>query len=190
MGGLLAYEMARQFASKGELTELLTMIDTHPPAPEPDVETSRLVLFAAHLGRLFAKDLREMAQRFLELSPEAQWQMLLEKLVEEEILPLETAQQKLTAMLNVFTKNSMAVENYSLQESSQNIVLFRAAEAEKPEQLAEEWSHWAGKTVELHLISGNHYTMIQRLYVSQLARLLKGRFEENETGSVSNQPSS
>ena len=139
-----------------------------------------LARFAGDLGRLLGKDLRRLAQTFLELSPEEQWQMLLETLVREEVLPQETARQELTNMLNIFTQNSMAFDDYSMQRSSQKIVLFRAAEAENSEKLAEEWSHWSGHTVEFNLIPGDHYTMIQRPRVLQLARLLRARFEQHE----------
>lgn len=181
IGGMVAYEMARQFAQHGETVDLLAMIDTHPPTPERRLNTPMLARFAGDLGRLLGKDLRRMAQRFLELSREEQWKILLETLVQEEVLPRQTAEQELTNMLNVFTQNSIAVETYSLQKSPQKIVLFRAAQAENPQRLAEEWSNLAGESVEFHLIPGDHYTMIQRPQVSQLAGLLRAHIEQHET---------
>jgi len=177
LGGLLAYEMARQLASQGETTELLAMIDAYPPTPERKTNISMLVRFAAHLGRSLGKDLRRFSDQFLELGAEEQWMMLMEAMVQEGVLPRETAQRQLTDMLNVFTQNTLAVDKYSLQENPQNIMLFIAAESENPEHIASEWSQWAGETVELHVISGDHYTIVQQPNVSQLAGLLRCRLE-------------
>ena len=138
-----------------------------------------LVRLAADLGRLLRKDLRHMAQRFLKLSPEEQWNLMLETLVQEDVLPRETAQQELTKMMDVFTQNSLAIENYALQQSSQRIVLFRAVEAENPSGL--QTNGRIGPAVQWDFNSfPNHYTMIQRPQVSQLAQLLRTRLEQLE----------
>src|SRR5262249_54080936 len=54
MGGVAAYEMARQLAAQGERVEILALIDTLAPAllaDEPDADESNLVvLFAAGLA--------------------------------------------------------------------------------------------------------------------------------------------
>jgi thioesterase domain-containing protein len=181
MGGVIAFEMSKQLATQGDATELIAMIDTHPPTVVKQQETSMLARFAGDIGRLLGKDLRQLTQRFLELGHEEQWQLLLDTLVREGVLAHETARQELTDMLNVFTQNSTAFESYSLQKTPQRVVLFRASQAENPEQLAEEWARWTGQKVELHLISGDHYSMMQEPNVSRLAGLLKACLEKPET---------
>jgi thioesterase domain-containing protein len=137
-----------------------------------------LARFAWDIGRLLGKDLRGMAQRFVDLSPEEQWQMLLDTLVQEDVLHRETAASELTSMVDVFTQNSLAIESYSMRKIPQRVLLFRAAQAENPEDLAQEWAQWAGDGVDLHLIPGDHYSIVQRPNASQLAGLLKTRLEQ------------
>ena len=178
MGGLVAFEMARQFVAAGDAVDLLAMIDTYPSTAARRIDTPMLARFAWDIGRLLGKDLRGMAQRFVDLSPEEQWQMLLDTLVQEDVLHRETAASELTSMVDVFTQNSLAIESYSMRKIPQRVLLFRAAQAENPEDLAQEWAQWAGDGVDLHLIPGDHYSIVQRPNASQLAGLLKTRLEQ------------
>jgi thioesterase domain-containing protein len=81
-------------------------------------------------------------------------------------------------MVDVFTQNSLAIESYSMRKIPQRVLLFRAAHAENAEVLAKEWAQWAGDGVELHLIPGDHYSIVQRPNVSPMAVLLKARVEQ------------
>jgi amino acid adenylation domain-containing protein len=178
MGGLVAFEMASQFLAAGDTVDLLAMIDTYPSSTARRVETPMLVRFAWDVGRLLGKDLRTMAQQFVALDPEEQWQMLLDTLVQEDVLHRETAASELRSMVDVFTQNSLAIESYSMRKIPQRVLLFRAAHAENAEVLAKEWAQWAGDGVELHLIPGDHYSIVQRPNVSPMAVLLKARVEQ------------
>jgi len=180
MGGLIAFEMARQLAGQGEATELLAMIDTHPPSAARKVDAPMLARFAADIGRVLGIELRGLAKQFLELGEQEQWRLLMETLIQQGVLERKTAQRQLTDMFNVFTQNSLAFESYSMPKMPQRVTLFRASQAEAPEQLASEWEEWTGQKVELLMAPGDHYSMMQKPNVSRLADLLKSHLEKQE----------
>jgi thioesterase domain-containing protein len=174
MGSLVAFEMAKQFNEEGDTTGLLAMVDTHLPEMEKNTEVPMLVRFAASISRQMGIDTRTLGQRFLQLGADEQWNLVLQTLIHEGAVAPNTARAQMTTMVEVFTQNSAAFENYFMEKSPQRVVLFRASEVENHRDLANEWSKWAGGGVDFLLVSGNHYTMIRQPHVSAIAGPLKG----------------
>jgi amino acid adenylation domain-containing protein len=172
MGGLVSFEMAKQLSEQGETIGLLAMFDTHPPSLEKNTDLSMLARFAADMSRQMGTDTRALSQRFLQLSADEQWNLVMETLIHEGVLVPDAAQRQLTNLLEVFTRNSTAIDNYSLQKGTQQIILFQASDTENRRDLAKEWSKW-GSVVEFHLVPGDHYTVMRQPHVSAIVGLLK-----------------
>ncbi|MBZ5509355.1 MAG: alpha/beta fold hydrolase, partial [Acidobacteriia bacterium] len=184
IGGLIALEMARQLARDGESVRPLVLFDTHPPENRSFHDDGDslpvLALFAADMSRLIGRDPGNLRERFLQLTPKEQESWILRTLKEEGILPQEGPEQELHTMLSVFARNNVAVENYSLRQHPDRIVFFRATDSAAPENLAEEWQAATGAIIDLHLIPGDHYTMLRKPHVSAIAEQMKRYFEEKD----------
>ncbi len=182
MGGLVAWEMAQQLIKDGETVGLLALIDTPPPslyreAIEGSGEIPVLAQFALDMSRLVGRDPRPLAEQFSQAAAQDQWNMVQETLTSYGMLAPKTAHAEMTALLNAFARNSLAMNNYSLRNSEQSVVFFRASET--PEYFSKAWATWAGGGVHIHLVSGDHYTMLRRPNVHTIAEILQRHLSAN-----------
>jgi thioesterase domain-containing protein len=182
LGGLLAWEIARQLTDQGETVALLALIDTYPVNKATNDKTSEdfdvLRWFAGDMARLLGKDADEMRDSFEQLGPEEQWTTVQNALVQYGVVPRENAHAEMTRLIEIFGRNFRAMERYSLRQTEQNVLLLLAAEGQAPEQLARQWKQWAGGGVEYHLVPGDHYTMIRRPNVTVIADALNRRLND------------
>jgi thioesterase domain-containing protein/acyl carrier protein len=191
MGGLVAWEMAQQLMKEGETIRLLALIDTTPPsgyleADDRDDEISMLARFALDMSRLVGKDPRPLVEQFLQAAEQDQWKMVQETLTSYGVLAPKTAHAEMTALLNVFTRNALAMNNYSLHPSDQSVVFFRASET--PERFSKLWTKWSGGGIQFHLVPGDHFTMLRRPNVRIIAEALQryvSMNSNNESRAVS-----
>jgi amino acid adenylation domain-containing protein len=176
MGGLVAWEMAQQLAKEGETIGLLALIDTTPPpryleADDQANNRSMLSLFALDMSRLVGRDPSPLAEQFSRAAAQDQWNMVQEALISYGMLTPRTAHAEMTALLDTFTRNFLAINNYSLQQSQQRVVYLRASES--PERFSKAWTTWAGGGIEYHSVPGDHFTMLRQPGVRIIAGLLQ-----------------
>jgi thioesterase domain-containing protein len=176
MGGLVAWEMAQQLIQEGETIGLLALMDTTPPsayleADDRDDDISMLARFAVHMSRLIGKNPQSLAQQFLLLTPQDQWKMVQETLTSYGVLAPKTAHAEMTALLDVFTRNFRAMNNYSIQTSKQAVVYFRASET--PERFSKLWTKWSGGGIQIHSVPGDHFTFLRQPNVRIIAETLQ-----------------
>jgi thioesterase domain-containing protein/acyl carrier protein len=182
LGGLLAWEIARQLTAIGESVGMLALIDTYPPSraqTEPGNDSpSMLALFADDMARMFGGASEDESKQFQQLGLEQQLIFVQDGLAKYGIVPKDRAQQETAALLKVFTRNVQAMEDYQLRRVDQHVVLVAAAEADAPEQLAGDWKKWAGGGVNFSLVPGNHYSMIRQPNVAAIAEALQRGISE------------
>jgi len=176
MGGLVAWEMAQQLIKEGEIISLLALIDTAPPpkyreADDGADEISMLARFALDMSRLVGMDPQPLAERFSRAAAQDQWKMVQETLTSYGVLAPKTAHAEMTALLDVYTRNFRAMNNYSLHPSDQSVVYFRASET--PERFSKLWTKWSGGGIQFHLVPGDHFTMLRRPNVRIIAETLQ-----------------
>jgi thioesterase domain-containing protein len=189
MGGLIAFEMARQLTEQGESVGTLVLFDTHLPPRNREAIDERdelpiLIRFAADMSRMIGKDQADLQEQFCSLDTNQQRSLLLDVLKRDGVLAEDAPGEEMDALLRVFTRNAMAVNRYSLRPCSQSILLFRAAAADAPEQLAQQWRRFAAGGVELNLTPGDHYSILRRPNVSLVAERLKSYFKQSEREQV------
>ena len=188
LGGVLAWEMARQLAAEGESIGLLALIDSYPIMKALDAQDQRpvsvLPWFALDIARLSGHAVDGMRDQFLQLGADEQWKMIENALVEQEVIPRENAHAEAARLLEVFTLNFRALERYSPRRTDQSVLLFAAAEGGAPERLAEQWRQWAGGGVEFQVIAGDHYTMVKRPKVAAIAEILRLRASNLSCGAA------
>ncbi|HTQ79810.1 MAG TPA: amino acid adenylation domain-containing protein, partial [Thermoanaerobaculia bacterium] len=187
MGGVVAFEMARQLERAGEAVDLLALFDTYAPrsAGRPrQVKDGELVAwFAYDLARLFGLGLLELPLGFGELSAAAALDWLRKR---AEVLPpgvegLEGSE--LERRFNLFRAHYRANERYAAGPATAlPLVLYKAAEAPAAPRLEPDhgWGRLLGEPVEVHDLPGDHYSLLQRPHVEHLAVLLRERLEPRE----------
>ncbi|MGA7893821.1 MAG: amino acid adenylation domain-containing protein, partial [Candidatus Sulfotelmatobacter sp.] len=191
MGGLVAWEMAQQLIKEGEIISLLALIDTAPPpkyreADDRADEISMLARFALDMSRLVGRDPRPLVEQFLQAAEQDQWKMVQETLTSYGVLAPKTAHAEMTALLDVYTRNFRAMNNYSIHTSKQAVVYFRASET--PERFSKLWTKWSGGGTQFHLVPGDHFTMLRRPNVRIIAETLQRSISmnsNNESRAVS-----
>jgi thioesterase domain-containing protein/acyl carrier protein len=176
MGGLVAWEMAQQLMKEGETISLLALIDTAPPpkyreAEDRADEISMLARFAMDMSRLVGRDPGPLVEQFLQAAEQDQWKMVQETLTNYGVLAPKTAHAEMTALLDVFTWNALAMNNYSIQTSGQSVIYFRASET--PERFSKLWTKWSGGGIQFHTVPGDHFTMLRRPGVRTIAKTLQ-----------------
>jgi thioesterase domain-containing protein len=184
MGGLVAWEMAQQLIKEGETIGLLALMDTTPPsgyleADDRDDEISMLARFALDMSRLVGKDPRPLVEQFFQADAQDQWKMVQETLTSYGVLAPKTAHVEMTALLDVYTRNALAMNNYSIQTSKQAVVYFRASET--PERFSKLWTKWAGVGIQFHSVPGDHFTMLRRPNVRIIAEALERYISANNS---------
>ncbi|MBN8472056.1 amino acid adenylation domain-containing protein [Corallococcus exiguus] len=178
MGGVIAYEMARQLRERGEQVALLALIDAYVPtatvAKEPAPDRARLAAMFARdlLGTSLAElsvDLTPLAG----LEPEALLERLLELAAGAGILPPGRSSEHVRALFRVFEANLHASRRYMAPTSEGRTVLFKAMDS--AEGLPEDggWTGLVGDPLERHLLPGDHYSLLRAPAVHELAGWLR-----------------
>jgi thioesterase domain-containing protein/acyl carrier protein len=174
MGGLLAFEMAHQLIEQGEKIGLLALIDSVPAAGfsgkhNRNGGSSMLERFAWDMGCMVLSNPDELCEQFLRAQPQQRMKLLLDVLVREEVVPQGSAESELNRLLEMFTCNSLAMDRYKLHAINQRIVFFPASGGEGPEQLAATWKKFTTAGVDVHPVSGDHYSILKPPHLSEIA---------------------
>jgi thioesterase domain-containing protein/acyl carrier protein len=187
MGGLVAWEMAQQLRKEGEIISLLALIDTAPPpkyreAEDRADEISMLAHFAMDMSRLVGRDPGPLVKQFLQAAQQDQWKMVQETLTNYGVLAPKTAHAEMTALVEVYTRNFRAMNNYSIQTSKQAAIYFRASET--PEHFSKVWTKWSGGGIQFHSVPGDHFTMLRRPGVRIIAETLQRYISMNSNNEL------
>ncbi|MBV7333000.1 hypothetical protein KFU94_33180 [Chloroflexi bacterium TSY] len=161
-GGLVAVELARQLQVMDETVSLLALFDT--PFPNPTLSSK----IQWHLQSLMKLSPKEMAEYVLERA-KRRGANLIGK------FQLSRGQEIPKQLDELFVKAKIAQEsnNYIPDHYHGKIILYRA-EADAPAgddpNFAGGWNKIATEGVDVHLVPGNHDTIMSEPHVSVLAQ--------------------
>lgn len=184
MGGVVAFEMARQLSAEGQQVELLALIDSRIPGRNKDGrrsdETSRLLSFGRLLG-LTQEHLTLSLDEIRQLTRAERWDYLEERVKTANIFPADFASAELKDLYKIYEQNVQALRNYVPQKYSGRLVLFNASEQPATQNGQEptiDWSDLAEGGVTVQIVPGNHYTMIRQPGVKDLAERLRACIDQ------------
>lgn len=176
LGGIVAFEMAQQFYQQGEEVALLALIDTHIPSTihqSEEIDDAMLVAAVTQdLSGIVGKKLSISVDELRELQPIEQLNYILEQGKKLNILPPEVDQQQMHQMLQVFKANNQAMYSYIPQPLPGKLTLIFASEEFSETNQSTGWGNLATKGIEIHILDGNHYTIVQEPQVMALAKVL------------------
>ena len=174
MGGVIAYEMARQLEERGQQVSLLALMDARPVTAVDDAaqwdELTLLTSFARNLG-LPVDGLQLSMDELAKLDPEELLSHVLQRAIEVGVIPGDIQLAHARRLFEVFKINVQAMQSYRPEASSTRITLLRAGDHE----VADETMGWGALTsgeLEVHRVPGDHFTIVREPYVRSLAEQL------------------
>jgi len=178
MGGLVAFEMACQLRQQGQQVALVILFDSITPFTarfkQENEQAMQVANFAFQLG-LPATELANISAQLLSLDEESQLKHLFKLAQRSEILPKGFNLTQLHHLFKVYRSNNEAVLAYRPRACAAPLVLFRAAETMDDEltDTTYGWSRLAKSSLEIEVVRGNHFTMLDEPHVSLLVQKLR-----------------
>ena len=185
-GGHVAFEMARMLCDEGETVELLAIMDAAAPSALPTAAVAKhddatwLVAIARAWQEVAGKPLPLDHQDLAGLDEDGQLRRLRDVMVRADLLPADAPLRQLRGLVNVFKANSQAryLPRVVLPIP---LILFRAGEAHPdfdysaaedagvpPERSTLGWKAFLQEPVAVHVVPGNHLTMMNAPHVRVL----------------------
>jgi thioesterase domain-containing protein len=188
MGGVVAFEMAQQLRRQDREVALLALLDSLAPSNDQADRASGvfegmhdagvLLGFLRHLSGLFAKDAtaayNDISGDVDSLPPEQRLSYVWEWARGRGLVPSDVSLSRFQRLLRVYASNVQAVSSYSPEVYPGQITLFRATRGEGDPYLPDlGWGACSTRPVEVHTVSGDHYTMLSFPAVQALADQLR-----------------
>jgi thioesterase domain-containing protein len=179
MGGLIAWEMGRQLRGQGRRVGLLAMLDTvlDPADPGAEDEDLRapLATFARDLGLSLA-DLQQEAHdaALRRLDEDGVLGRLLELTRSRRLLPAEFGLEQVRTLWRVFKANHRAARRYQPEPAAMPLKLIRATTGARTSSRDGDlgWSALSPAGLEVHVVPGDHFSIVQEPAVGDVARRL------------------
>ena len=186
MGGLVAFEMARQLRHGGESVPLLVAVDSYLPAREERHARSD----EAHLLLGFARELdlpghhldalRGELRRAQDLPPLLH---LLRLAREAGALPADLGDREIERLFRIYRANIKAMQRYEPGAYPGRVLLVHARERSVLDP-AEAWREHVGEGLEVHELAGDHFTLLREPNVQALADLVRAAVDQLPGGKA------
>jgi len=179
LGGVVAFEMARQLENQGEAVDAVLLIDSFAPAAgaAEALEGGALVAsFAFDLARQLGIDLAGLPPDLLEREPEDLLHHLATQAEAAGLLPPGLDTGELTRRYTLFEANHRALASYNPEPGSTRLLLIRASKrpigrAQPEHDLG--WTNLAAGSLEIHELPGDHYDLLREPAVAALAAIVR-----------------
>ncbi|MDB4991424.1 MAG: putative non-ribosomal peptide synthetase, partial [Myxococcaceae bacterium] len=176
LGGVVAYEMARQLRAEGERTALVVMFDSstprHQPMQERHDDGELAAQFLSDLAQSFGKTIEVAAASLSQLEPSARLDRMFELASAENLVPEGSGRERIGQLYEVFRSNMLALLRYKVGPYDGPVILARAADVPGRERDL-GWSTAGAADLTVHDIPGDHYAMITASKVADLSKLLE-----------------
>ncbi|MFB7867576.1 type I polyketide synthase [Streptomyces sp. NPDC056069] len=179
MGGIIAYEMARQLHEQGEMVALLAMLDSPSPGYFPTDLTGpeAVIRYLLHIDNL---DDIQVATDLRRLSPPAMADYLIENGTFAYKYFPRKSRDEVARFLRIFDANMGAMSDYRPGRYGGDILFLRARTSDPylPRNLDTGWHQLIDGNVTVHDVPGNHITMNFTPNVEKSAKILDARLRE------------
>jgi thioesterase domain-containing protein/acyl carrier protein len=164
MGGLIAFEMARQLVRQGEQISLLAVIDVAANSVEKFLVESPILTQFSGAIRIFRNAFR-FHHSAVRNGANLAWTKLFLSFIRKMFIP----------MVRVAWANRNAAIRYKLQEYSGHITLFHTADPRFGDihDPTLGWANFAQAGVDAFLLPGDHFTLSREPNISLLAESLR-----------------
>jgi thioesterase domain-containing protein/acyl carrier protein len=168
LGGLIVFEMARQFLAAGQQTELVAIVDAGMIPPGQAFTEDD---FVPMLLQLFPDELRPTEEELKNLKPDEQLDFFRVRAERARLLAMNDSPIEDQHVFQVFQANMTALLEFRPEPFRGKLTLFRARQDATPMHREQYmgWGPWALGGVEEHRIDGEHVNLFREPYISQLA---------------------
>ena len=183
MGAGVAFEMARQLETMGEEVALLAMIDSGAPGakhPSTNVdETLLMARFAEDLVGLSASEQRTSLDDLRSMGLDKGLDRLLEHARAEKGLWAAIDSVRIRELFEIFRRNSKSLSEYVPRSYGGHLVYFSSEEKERSDNgdVTRGWKDLCRGSVEVHVIPGDHYSILKEPNVEVLSKRLSESLE-------------
>jgi thioesterase domain-containing protein len=184
MGGVVAFEMARQLHAQGQRVALLALFDGRIPTPDetfPEEESEAILLVERYFGVSFG------SMEFLaELSKDEKLAFVLDQAKNAGLMPAELDVSQARRFVDLLKSNLRATQNYGLHLYPGRMTFFKASETltgTSPDPTM-GWGEWAGGGVEVHVVPGNHANLMYEPHVKVLAEKLMACLDQAQSAEA------
>lgn len=198
-GGLVAFEMATQLQKQGHEIGLVAIFDMEAPIPGrypigTDWDDAQwLTRIVSIIEHFIGKNLNVSYEALSLLGPEEQLNYIGERLKMVDLLPPEAGIKQVRGLVQVFKANYQASAQYVPQQIyPAQVTFFRASEVYSDNTMTDElseirqqpswgWNQFSQEPVEVHIVPGDHITMLAEPHVSVLAQKLRFYLDKYST---------
>jgi thioesterase domain-containing protein/acyl carrier protein len=173
MGGVVAFEMARQLQAQGQEVSLLALFDSRIINGNAGMDEKSLVVNFAYAMGLDSDQLNLSGNGFHRETADQQLGHVLQRATQYGVVPPGVELSGFQRLFQVYKTNMQAASDYRPQPYTGRLILFNASQHldERNRNHAEHWSKLAF-AVSAQDVPGNHFTMIREPNVSALAEAL------------------
>ncbi|HEU5227952.1 MAG TPA: amino acid adenylation domain-containing protein, partial [Ktedonobacteraceae bacterium] len=187
MGGVVAFEMARQLELQGQKIAFLGLFDSYlPPQQFDENEYTLLTKFVSDLAGMSNTAFSSIEEGVAASDTEGQLKLLLLDAQRANVLPPGVDASYIKRQFLIFKNNIKVLCNYRPQPYAGQITLYRASAFTSGEQVEITYGwHQFARQVHNHAVPGNHYTMLREPQVETLAKQIRSSIEEGIAASIS-----
>ena len=173
LGGVIAYEVARQLIAEGESIERLILLDSTIPEGASDAVESN---DANKVGLEYGIDLT--LDQLSELDEDEQlpflWQHAVNLGVLDETSHEDVVKQVLEDLKNLFHHHVKLTSEYRIKPLDVPILLVRPTDVPVQVKTSKDrgWGNLA-RRVDVQYVSGHHHSMVQQPHVTELADVIQ-----------------
>ncbi|MBZ4419892.1 non-ribosomal peptide synthase/polyketide synthase [Myxococcus sp. RHSTA-1-4] len=190
MGGVVAFEMARELERQGQRVELLVLLDSFAPADEVPVREPEGALLLAgmamDLARTAGMEPTLRPELLADLSEDEQLARVARHAREAGWLPPEVEEADLRAWRDVMRANMRAFAAYQPGDYGGPVLLLRAKDTKRAHAVdaTHGWSRWVKSRLTVRDVPGDHYSVLRAPHVdtlaARLAEYLEGAAEDGD----------
>ena len=191
LGGVIAFEIARQLDRENERVAFLGLFDSVAPlsfgqqtaSDEHREDALRLTTMTETIGRFLGHGVDVSFEKLCSLSTDAQIEYVVNALRNTRALPPGEEQKLIRNLLKVSKAHIRAHRSYEAKPAAVPITLFRVGDAQHSDypsarvellrQNALGWDSLTTKPVRVVRTAGNHVTMLNSAHAEGLAQLLR-----------------
>jgi thioesterase domain-containing protein/acyl carrier protein len=182
LGGVVAFEMARQLKASGDDVPMLTLIDSPSPSAFSEIgqedELLQLANFALDLG-FTQQHLSRSFDDVRQLSLQDQLAYMLDRALAENLVPAGMDLDHLHRLFRVFKTNMKALRAYVPGEYAGHVTYVRAAENDAGD-MSKDWRELALGGVDVHQLPGDHYSILKQPHVDALAQCIERQLQNGD----------
>ncbi|HXQ71600.1 MAG TPA: thioesterase domain-containing protein, partial [Pyrinomonadaceae bacterium] len=188
------FEVARQLCARGERVALLALIDSQAPSKAQSKPSwfTLLAILALDLG-LANEKLVALLEEIRNLPPPAQLRRVWAETRRAGVIPAEMTLLEFRRLFDTFKASAEMMHRYEPGEYAGRVTLIRAEQSleEDPSFVrfddwneteatdpSHDWARLATEGVDVHIVPGNHFSIMREPFVEALAERLRGCIDE------------